>query len=138
MENGSWRAQTGEHRGKSPFAYSLLTAHLMQKRRLRVIASHPEYHLWQGRFSPDSRWISFNAFKRTDGATSTIYVVTPSGGPWIRITEGQYWDDKPRWSPDGKTIYFVSNRTGFLNVWKVRFEPTSGQTLGPARARHRL
>jgi len=28
----------------------------------------------------------------------------------------RYWDDKPRWSPDGKTIYFVSNRTGFFNV----------------------
>ena len=99
---------------------------------LRVIASHPDYHLWQGRFSPDGSWISFNAHKRTDGAASTIYVVTPSGGPWIPITEGQYWDDKPRWSPDGKTIYFISNRTGFLNVWKVRFDPASGKPLGQA------
>ncbi|MEP6848773.1 MAG: winged helix-turn-helix domain-containing protein [Acidobacteriota bacterium] len=97
--------------------------------QMRVIASHPDYNLWQGRFSPDGRWISFNAYKATDGAVSTIYVVPPSGGSWIPITEGQYWDDKPRWSPDGKTIYFVSNRTGFFNVWKVPFDPLSGKPL---------
>jgi dipeptidyl aminopeptidase/acylaminoacyl peptidase len=101
---------------------------------MRVIVSHPEYNLWQGRFSPNGRWISFNAFKATDPAVSTVYVVSASGGPWIPITEGRYWDDKPRWSPDGKTIYFVSNRTGFFNVWKVRFDPTSGKPLDqPAR-----
>jgi Tol biopolymer transport system component len=102
--------------------------------QMRVVASHPEYNLWQGRFSPDGRWISFNAYKATDAAVSTIYVVSASGGPLIRITEGQYWDDKPRWSPDGKAIYFVSNRTGFFNVWKVRFDPTSGKPMDqPAR-----
>jgi Tol biopolymer transport system component len=98
--------------------------------QMRVIASHPEYHLWQGRFSPDGRWISFNAFKATDPSASTIYIVSASGGSWISLTEGKYWDDKPRWSPDGKAIYFVSNRTGFFNVWKVGFDPATGKPLG--------
>ena len=98
--------------------------------QVRVIASLADYHLWQGRFSPDGKWISFNAFNSQDATASTIYVVPPSGGEWIRITEGQHWDDKPRWSPDGKTIYFVSNRTGFVNVWMVRFDPNSGKVLG--------
>ena len=97
--------------------------------QMQVIASDPDYNLWQGRFSPDGRWISFNAYKAADGAVSTIYVVPASGGSWIPISEGQFWDDKPRWSADGKTIYFVSNRTGFFNVWKVRFDPESGKPL---------
>lgn len=97
--------------------------------QMQVIASHPDYNLWQGRFSPDGKWISFNAYKAMDGAVSTIYVVPASGGEWIPISEGKYWDDKPRWSPDGKTIYFVSNRTGFFNVWKVPFDPTAGKPL---------
>lgn len=97
--------------------------------QMHVIASHPEYNLWQGRFSPDGKWISFNAFSATDPSASTVYVVSASGGPWISLTEGRYWDDKPRWSPDGKAIYFVSNRTGFFNVWKVRFDPASGKPL---------
>lgn len=97
--------------------------------QMKVIASHPDYNLWQGRFSPDGKWISFNAYKATDGAVSTIYVVPANGGDWIPISEGKFWDDKPRWSPDGKTIYFVSNRTGFFNVWKVPFDPTVGKPL---------
>jgi Tol biopolymer transport system component/DNA-binding winged helix-turn-helix (wHTH) protein len=97
--------------------------------QMRVIASHPEYNLWQGQFSPDGKWISFNAFNATDPSASTVYVVSASGGAWIRLTEGTYWDDKPRWSPDGKAIYFVSNRTGFFNVWKVRFDSASGKSL---------
>ncbi|HEV8130450.1 MAG TPA: protein kinase, partial [Acidobacteriota bacterium] len=70
-----------------------------------LIASDPEQNLWQGRFSPDGRWICFNAVKATAGGISTIYVVPAPGGKWTRITEGKYWDDKGRWSPDGKTIY---------------------------------
>jgi Tol biopolymer transport system component/DNA-binding winged helix-turn-helix (wHTH) protein len=97
--------------------------------QMRVIASHPDYNLWQGQFSPDGKWISFNAFNATDPSASTVYVVSASGGSWIRLTEGTYWDDKPRWSPDGKAIYFVSNRTGFFNVWKVRFDSASGKSL---------
>jgi len=97
--------------------------------QMRIIASNPEYNLWQGRFSPDGRWISFNAFNATDPSVSTVYVVSSSGGEWVKLTEGRFWDDKPRWSPDGKAIYFVSNRTGFFNVWKVRFDPASGKPL---------
>lgn len=97
--------------------------------QMRVIASNPEYNLWQGQFSPDGRWISFNAFNATDASASTVYVVPASGGSWVSLTEGKYWDDKPRWSPDGKAIYFVSNRTGFFNVWKVRFDSASGRPL---------
>lgn len=97
--------------------------------QMRVIASNPEYNLWQGRFSPDGRWISFNAFNATDPSVSTVYMISASGGEWVKLTEGRYWDDKPRWSPDGKAIYFVSNRTGFFNVWKVRIDPASGKPL---------
>ena len=48
----------------------------------------------------------------------------------MSITDGLHWDDKPRWAPDGRTIYFVSNRSGFLNVWGRRFDPERGVALG--------
>jgi Tol biopolymer transport system component len=98
--------------------------------QMRVVASHPEYNLWQARFSPDERWISFIAIKATDAATSTVHVVPQAGGPWTRVTEGLHWDDKPRWSPDGRALYFISNRAGFFNVWGIRFDPVHGTAVG--------
>jgi Tol biopolymer transport system component/DNA-binding winged helix-turn-helix (wHTH) protein len=115
--------------GRVALAVFPLDAAPRAEAQMRIIASNPEYNLWQGRFSPDGRWISFNAFNATDPSVSTVYVVSSSGGEWIKLTEGRYWDDKPRWSPDGKAIYFVSNRTGFFNVWRVRFDPASGKPL---------
>ena len=48
----------------------------------------------------------------------------------IRITDVRQWADKPRWSPDGKTIYFLSDRRGFFNVWGVHFDPVKGRPQG--------
>jgi hypothetical protein len=45
-------------------------------------------------------------------------------------SDGKYWEDKPRWSPDGRALYFVSNRTGFYNVWRIRFDRTNGKPTG--------
>jgi Tol biopolymer transport system component len=97
---------------------------------MRVITSHPGKNLWQARFSPDHRWISFCAAEAIEAGVSTIYVVPASGGQWMRITEGKYFDDKPRWSPDGKILYFISSRNGFFNVWGIRFDSASGQPVG--------
>ena len=95
------------------------------------IISDPAYQLYQPHFSPDGKWIVFEAVANSPGPESTLYVApAPSGGPWTRITDGRHWDDKPRWSPDGKTIYFVSRRGGFFNAWGVHFDPATGKTAG--------
>jgi len=97
----------------------------------RRITSDPAYNLYQSHFSPDGRWIVFEAVtNRPIGFESTLYVMPAAGGPWTRITDSKHWDDKPRWSPDGKTIYFISGRSGFFNVWGVHFDPASGKPAG--------
>jgi Tol biopolymer transport system component/DNA-binding winged helix-turn-helix (wHTH) protein len=129
--DGKWILMSSDLQTPGRVALGLfpLAAAPRAETQMRVIASNPDYNLWQGRFSPDGRWISFNAFNATDPSVSTVYVISASGGEWIKLTEGRYWDDKPRWSPDGKAIYFISNRTGFFNVWKVRFDPATGKPL---------
>jgi Tol biopolymer transport system component len=37
---------------------------------------------------------------------------------------------KPRWSPDGRLIYFISTRSGFFNVWAIRFDTGQGRASG--------
>ena len=97
--------------------------------QMRVIASDPERNLYQATFSPNQQWITFIATP-WGARVSTVYVVGVDGGEWTAISEGTFWEDKPRWSPDGKTIYFLSNRSGFVNVWGRRFNPATGKPAG--------
>jgi Tol biopolymer transport system component len=97
----------------------------------RRIASNPDYDLDQGHYSLDGRWIAFEALRtQPQGLETTLYVMAAAGGPWIRITDGQHFVYTPCWSPDGKTIYFVSGRSGFFNVWGIRFDPAKGKPVG--------
>jgi Tol biopolymer transport system component/DNA-binding winged helix-turn-helix (wHTH) protein len=96
----------------------------------RQIISDPAYEAYQSHFSPDGRWIVFTAFLKSQRFESAVFVVPASGGKWIRITDGRHWDDKPRWSPDGKTIYFLSRPGGFFNVWGIHFDPIERKPVG--------
>jgi len=105
--------------GSSPAGISILE--LVTKRKTPLLADS-EYRLWNARFSPDDRWISFNA---TEHGRSRIFIA-PIDDPnslgrenWIEIP-GKGWDDKPHWSPDGNTLYFVSDRDGFRCIWAQR------------------
>ncbi len=106
----------------------------------RIVTSSDEYDMWQPRLSPDERWVSFNATKKagTENRKSAVYVVPTSGGKWIRITEGKYWDDVPRWSADGKTIYFTSDRSGFFNIWGIKIQSAQRRTCRRCLSSHIL
>ena len=98
----------------------------------RKITSNLAYHVFDCQFSPDGRWIVFEAVRQrpTHNEESALYVFPATGGPWIPLLEGAHWDDKPRWSPDGNMIYFVSDRGGSFNVWGIHFDATRGKPVG--------
>ena len=96
----------------------------------RLLMSSGQYGIYQMRFSPDGSSIVFEAANSYGASNATLWVIPSSGGQWIPITDGKWWDDKPRWSPDGKAIYFISSRSGFLNVWGIRFDPVRRRPLG--------
>jgi hypothetical protein len=45
-------------------------------------------------------------------------------------TDPHSWADKPRWSPDGKRLYFWLRRGSVYNVWGLRFDDAQGTTVG--------
>src|SRR5262245_56936781 len=46
-----------------------------------------------------------------------IYVVPLNGGTPRQITQEGTSNERPRWSPDSRQIYFVSNRSGSAQIW---------------------
>jgi Tol biopolymer transport system component len=80
-----------------------------------------------------SRTISFSTDQGTwmsvdvspDGTTlvfdllGDLYTLPMSGGRATRLTSGLPYDAQPRFSPDGKSIVFVSDRDGGNNIWTL-------------------
>ena len=60
--------------------------------------------------SPDGRTIVFELL-------GDLYTMPVTGGAATRITSGPAFDSQPRWSPDGKHLVFLSDRSGAENVW---------------------
>ena len=60
--------------------------------------------------SPDGKTIVFDLL-------GDIYTLGIAGGKATRLTSGQAFDAQPKWSPDGKTIAYISDRNGSDNIW---------------------
>ena len=48
-----------------------------------------------------------------------LYELPIEGGKATRITEGLAFDSQPKYSPDGNSILFLSDRSGGNNVWII-------------------
>ena len=68
-------------------------------------------------WSPDGRQIAFDT--RFRGSPSTIMVIASEGGEPRRLTGPGPTEHLPTWSHDGRWIYFSSERTERLEIWKA-------------------
>jgi len=100
------------------------------------VLSDPAHNLWHAYYSWDDKWITFLMQTGADFDHFRVYI-TPSenfvpAGPdrWIQLTDGEYHDDKAQLSPDGNTLYFTSNRDGFMCMWAQRLDPKNKRPLG--------
>ena len=107
----------------------------------RILLEQAGINLWQGRFSPNGRWVAFVAQRRGAIEGLRLMVAPAAGAPvaeWTHLASDHKSVDKPRWSPDGRMLYFLSQQNAsFLNLWGVRFDPERGRSVGvPFRVTH--
>ena len=63
-------------------------------------------------------------------AQRNVWTISATGGEPVRVTNDSLnWS--PAWSPDGKFLYYSSDKSGPLNIWRVPIDETSGKVLGP-------
>ena len=93
-------------------------------------------------WSPDGRWIacvSLNGESIRPGssfgnlAPSAIVLAPAAGGELVRLLEPRAFNQSPVWSPDGRRLYFLSNRDGPRDIYALTLS-SSGRPRGePAR-----
>lgn len=87
----------------------------------------------QPAWSPSGKRIAFWFLPPSVGRRD-IATIPRSGGMPVVITKGAATNWNPVWSPDGKFLYFVSDRAGNMNFWRVAIDEESGEALSEPEA----
>jgi TolB protein len=67
--------------------------------------------------SPDGTRIVYSSYLGRQW--QQLWLLPVAGGYPFPLTYGDYDDTNPRWSPDGRTIAFISNRSGNTALWLI-------------------
>jgi dipeptidyl aminopeptidase/acylaminoacyl peptidase len=70
--------------------------------------------------SPDGKWVAYTVSTpslQDNRNVSRVWVAEVATGKTRQVTNGPGSDRQPRWSPDGKTLAFISTREGGAQVW---------------------
>ncbi len=82
--------------------------------------------------SPDGRWVAYvvgKVEKAENFVNTDIWLLPTGGGEPKQLTNGLRHDRHPRWSPDGKSIVFESNRGGAFQLFVISVEGGEARQL---------
>jgi Tol biopolymer transport system component len=81
--------------------------------------------------SRDGGWLVY----QTQAPREDLFVVHPDGTGLRRLTDDEFKDRQPRWSPDGRRIAFYSNRGGQYEIWTLRADGSRLERAAAASGR---
>ena len=94
----------------------------------RITKNSPSY--WHG-WSPDGKTLAFVGQRNGDFDIYTIPAAgsAAAGTEEMRLTTAKGLDDGPEYSPDGRYIYFNSERTGMMQIWRMLADGSQQEQL---------
>lgn len=99
-------------------------------RALKTLAHSPGGGIFKASISPDGgRYVVYDNPGREDAPEHDIFLVPVEGGREIPLVRHPADDMFPVWAPDGRSVVFVSDRTGTLGLWRIRV--ANGKPHGP-------
>ena len=81
--------------------------------------------------SADGKWATFAVSTpdmEANRNASNVWIVSTSGGDAMQVTQSGH-DSSPAWSPDGKTLAFLSSRDGNSQVYLLSMEGGEAKKL---------
>ena len=89
----------------------------------------PSMDAVQPDWSPDGRRIVFWSVGSPSGRRD-VWSIGADGEGLVRLTDDEPLDYSPRFGPDGGSVWFVSNRTGTYNLWRLDVDARTNQPIG--------
>ncbi len=83
----------------------------------------------QPAWSPNGLRIAFWGVAQP-GHRRVIWTIPVGGGAPATVVDDAFYNWSPVWSPDGRFLYFASDRSGSMNLWRVAVDERSGRVLG--------
>jgi hypothetical protein len=94
---------------------------LVGERRLTPSAEFEQ--VFTPRFSPDGTHVAYGVW--TAGGYRDLRIVELASGRVVELWHDRALDQQPAWSPDGKLLYFTSDRSGIPNVYALELATQS-------------
>jgi serine/threonine protein kinase/Tol biopolymer transport system component len=88
----------------------------------RVLLEIPDTQAWVTDWSPDGRFLLFTQGEYV-GNQSGIWLLPLDGGEPQILVQSEFYNDRARFSPDGRWIAYRSNESGQPHVYATRFNP---------------
>ncbi len=86
------------------------------------------YMLTKACFSPDGRFVAFSLVNEGSPPHSDVYLMTTDGLNEVVVAGHPAEDKLLEWTPDGRSLLFLSDRSGTWDVWTVHI--TGGKQQG--------
>jgi Tol biopolymer transport system component len=106
----------------------------IQTRQSRRVVLEPikaqAFHL---RWSPDGRFFALVEAVAPDAEAAQIWILRVEDQTWHPVLDRRFTVWSPEWSRDGRTLYFVSNREGSMDLWQLAVAADGAPASVPSR-----